>query len=664
MQKGKKLTALTTCYVIKSGSPLIRPLKFHLRNHMDRHIRFFFLSVLLFLFSSGHAAHLIPADSSYVLKKNGQSPKEIERYDALCLKAEQATDADSIMKYSNEAIEMAEELGVSPSRPLLLKGNGLHLSGKLTLAVECFTAAAQLYRQENNAIGVATAYTYMSEAYISQQNHNNAKLYLRRAIDIFKEENDSTRLASALHNLGFEYYRTQQYDSALILFANSAAVYHKLHYETGIAYCIGNSGLVYSKLNKLDKAEKRLLKAIGMLEKHDDARAVADFTIEYAHVQQRKGKITDAIQSAHKSLSIASRNNITELKRDAAYRLSKIYEQIYRYDSAFHYLLVYYTYSDSIRNIESIQKTADLRTEFEVAQKQAEVDILEKNKSMQRIIIVSLGVIILLAAGFIVMIYISLKRNRRLTGILEERRKQLEKQSSELRELNHIKDRFFSIISHDLRAPIASISGISFMIKESVESDNRALLNQVTDYIDQSVISLTGLLENMLNWALSQQGKFPYKVEEVELESIIGEVVKTFVSVTLSKNQNIRLNLEPGLVIQADKNSMMTIIRNLLSNALKFTDREGRITITTRTIDNGFAEIRVDDTGIGIPEEKMADLFKLKDDKSSRGTDNEKGIGLGLNLVQEFVTLNKGTIQAKSKVGEGSSFILRFPMKV
>ncbi len=628
---------------------------------MDRTDKIIFLFLFLSLFRFGYGENISLKDSLLYPDIIKQYPEEFKKYSAYYSKAEQATDADSIIRYSDEAITIAKKIAINPARALILKGNGYHLSGKLTLAVECFTQAATLYQKNNNIIGVATAYTYLSEAYISQQNHDNAKLYLNKAIEIFNKENDSVRLASALHNLGFEYYRVQQYDSALILYDAASKVYRNLDYEAENAYCIGNSGLVYSKMNKLTQAEDNLLQAIDILKKYDDVRAVADFIIEYAYVLQRKGKIQSALQNANKGFNLASDNNITELKRNAAFRLSKIYEQMQRYDSAFRYQLIYYTYSDSIRNLESIQKTADLRTEFEVAQKQAEVDILKKNKTMQRIVIGAMGVIVLLAAGFIIIIYLNLKRNRKLTVVLEERKRLLEKQSSELRELNRIKDRFFSIISHDLRSPLASLGGISFLIKESLEQNNKSLLNQATDYIDQTVISLTGLLENLLNWAMSQQGKLPFKKGSVELESIIKEVVKTFASVTLTKNQQIDLQLEPGLTIQADKNSMMTILRNLVSNALKFSNTGGTITISTVTKEKKVAEIRIADNGIGIPKEKMKDLFKLKQDKSSRGTENEKGIGLGLSLVQEFVKLNKGTIQVSSKVGEGTTFILQFP---
>lgn len=630
---------------------------------MDRAKRFILLLLLLSFFTYSYGESLFQRDSVLYSDVLRQNPVEFKKYCTYYLKAEQATDADSIIIYSESAIEIANTIGINPARALILKGNGLHLSGRLTQAVKCFTKAAILYKEADNLIGVATAYTYLSEAYISQQNHNNVKIYLNKAIDIFKRKNDSLRLASAFHNMGFEYYRVHQYDSALILFSRAGEIYRKLHSETENAYCIGNAGLVYSSMDNLVQAQRNLLRAIKILEQDSDTYAVADFTREYAHVLQRKGDNTRALRYAYKSYGIASENNITELKRDAAFQLSKIYEQMQRYDSAFHYQLIYYTLSDSIRNFESIQKIADLRTEFEVAQKQTEVDILKKNKTIQGFTIGGLGIIIVLGAVFIVLIYISLKRNRKLTLILEKRRKQQEKQSTELRELNRIKDRFFSIISHDLRSPLASLGGVSYLIKESLETKNRALLDQATDYIDQTVISLTNLLENLLNWALSQQGKFPFKEEPVELESLINEVVKTFASVTLTKKQHIELHLEHGLIIPADKNSLMTIFRNLLSNALKFSNSGTTITITAAIIKNSIAEIRIADKGVGIPKEKMKDLFILKENKSSRGTDNEKGIGLGLTLVQEFVKQNDGTIQVESHPGKGTTFTLQFSLQ-
>lgn len=583
------------------------------------------------------------------------------KYEFVCDVAQHATNADTIIYYSSLALSLAESSGFDFARPLVLKGKGYLKKGNSVLALECFTKAADYYSSPQNNSGLATVYLYIAMTYFIQENYDNFKIYIKRAINLYELEEDSIRLASAMHNLGQGYYEIHQYDSALLLYDQTKVIYQNLNDKRGEAYCIGNSGLVYSKLDQLDRAAVNLLKAIKILENYGDEWAIGDFTKEYAFVLQREGKTKEAIEYSHISLGLAYKNNITELKRDASYRLAKIYEQNKQYDSALYYQIKYYTFSESIRNLETVQKTADLRTEFEVQRKQAEVDFLEKNRILQRTIIAGLILIVVLAIGLILLIFLSLRRNKRLTKALEERKVQLEIQSKELQELNHIKDRFFSIISHDLRSPIASLGGISYLIKESQETDNRAILNQATEYIDQSVVTLTGLLENLLNWALSQQGKFPFKEERIDLKELIEEVVRIFASVALSKNQSIDLDLTAGLVVSADKNTMMTVIRNLLSNATKFTDKGGIIQISSHK-NNGNAEIIVSDEGIGIPEDKLENIFKLKEDKSSRGTDNEKGLGLGLSLVHEFVTTNKGAIRVESKVGVGTSFYVTFPL--
>jgi two-component system NtrC family sensor kinase len=259
------------------------------------------------------------------------------------------------------------------------------------------------------------------------------------------------------------------------------------------------------------------------------------------------------------------------------------------------------------------------------------------------------------------MYYYNLKRLRKLTIDLEERRLLLEKQSTELTELNRIKDKFFSVISHDLRGPISSIGGISFMIKESLENNTPALLNEITDYIDQTVFSLTNLLENLLNWARNQQGRIPFVAENIDTKTTITEVVKLFSTVTLLKNIRIDLKLKPKLVISGDRNSMMMIVRNLLSNALKFTNPGGVVGITTTLTEDNKVEIVVSDNGVGIPEDKIPWLFEFRENKSTYGTEKEKGVGLGLNLVYEFVKMNGGTIEVNSSVGKGTRFILQFP---
>jgi two-component system NtrC family sensor kinase len=584
-------------------------------------------------------------DSLLYLLNHNPVKEDRNRYELLCKIASGSADAGIIIKYSEQAITLAEKLKISPAQPTVFKGIGYINSGKLASALECFMNAANLYKEEHNDEGLATVYLYISEAYNLQENHDNEKYYLKNAIEIFRREKDSINLASALHNLGYTDYSMGQYDTALTLFSKTSEIYQKLGYVTQYAYCVGNSGLVYSRQLQYEKAEEYLLRAIDILTKQGDEYAVTQYMIEYAGILQHKGKIKKALSCATKSFQYAAKNNIIEFTRDAAFRLAQLYQVSGRFDSAYHFQSMYISANDSIKSFKNIQKMADLRTEFEVAKKQAEVDVLQKNRVIQRIVIGGLILILLLAIGLVMLYYYNMKRSQKLTTALDERRMLLEKQSTELKELNRIKDKFFSVISHDLRGPISSIAGISYMINESVENDNPALLHEITDYIDQTVFSLTGLLENLLNWAQNQQGKFPYQEENIDTKATILEVIKLFSTIALLKNIRIEMKIKPKLFILGDRNSMMMILRNLISNALKFTQKDGTVRITTAITSDKRAEIVVSDNGIGIPAEKK-----------------EKGIGLGLTLIYEFVKMNKGTIEVNSTVGKGTRFKLQFPL--
>jgi serine phosphatase RsbU (regulator of sigma subunit) len=348
-------------------------------------------------------------------------------------------DADTIFKYSDLAIRLSDKLDINPARFIVWKGTGYMNSGELAMALECYLKAAAYYKDYNNNIGLATVYMYMSETYNQQENHANAKRYLNNAIEIFRNEKDSIGMASSLHNLGYLNYSMGQYDTALVILVKTNQIYSKLKiFNEDYGRCLGNTGLVYSKLSEFEKAEDYLLRAIEFLNNLGDDYGATQFMIGYAGILQHKGEITKAISFATMSFDKAAKNKILEFERDAAYRLAKIYQASGKYDSAYHYQSLFISANDSIKSYKNIQKMADLRTEFEVSKKQAEVNVLEKNKLIQLIVILSLALILLLAMGLIILYYYNLKQSRKFSATLDERRMLLEKQSTELKERNDI----------------------------------------------------------------------------------------------------------------------------------------------------------------------------------------------------------------------------------
>jgi len=392
-----------------------------------------------------------------------------------------------------------------------------------------------------------------------------------------------------------------------------------------------------------------------------DQYPIAVFNIYMADIYKDKGDLNRALEYALQSYTIALAEGLKEQVRDASLKLSELYEITLDFDNAFLYQKKYTAYRDSINNEATIRQMADIRTQYEVAQKQAEVDLLTHKQIVYRITSAALIVLLLLIT---ILAWVLLKRNKekRITNtLLTSQKHHLEIQHHELEVLNATKDRFFSIISHDLRGPVNAFKGLSTLIKYSIQDKKYDQLPEITDRIDASSIHLSFLLDNLLDWAVNQQGEFPYKPENVSLRLLIKNVTNAFLNMAQSKEINLAIDCKEDVEVWADKNSMLTILRNLVNNAIKFTKRGGEITISSSTSGN-FVELKVKDTGVGIPKEKLETLFVFNDKKSTYGTESEKGLGLGLRLAHEFTKLNKGTIKAESEEGVSTTFIIKIPM--
>ncbi len=375
-------------------------------------------------------------DSLIYLLDNNLVKDDSARYVILRKIIRRTSDMERKMQYCEQAIKLAEKLDNKLPDAYILKGECYMDSGDLPSALEWFIKAANDYEEHGDIKGLAKAYSYIAEAYNKQGNTDIEKKYLRKAFEIYEQESDSVNLVNILTNLGYANYKVGQYDSALIFFSGTADIYKKLNLQFEYAYNIGNTGLTYSRLAEYDKAEENLLQAMEILTKLGEQRAVTEYTIEIANILQSKGEIKKAIAVATSAFKSAVKNDFKDYERDAAQTLARMYQYSGRYDSAFHYLTLYINAHESIDNDAAVKKMADLRTEFEVSKKQTEVEILEKNKVIQRIVIFGMAVILLMAIVIILLYYLNLERTKKLMTVLDERRILLEKQSSELKDKN------------------------------------------------------------------------------------------------------------------------------------------------------------------------------------------------------------------------------------
>lgn len=232
-----------------------------------------------------------------------------------------------------------------------------------------------------------------------------------------------------------------------------------------------------------------------------------------------------------------------------------------------------------------------------------------------------------------------------------------------LREINAQKDKFFSIIAHDLRSPFTAIVGFSELLAKRVEKKDLDGIEEYVELILKSSKKTLDLLMNLLEWARSQTGKISFNPEYLDLQQILNETLFVMDNIACRKAIIITKNLPANMPVFADRHMLGTILRNLVSNAIKFTPEGGSITIKAlRTENHTF--LSVSDTGTGIPANRTANLFRIDTNTSTLGTADEEGTGLGLILCKEFIDKHGGTIQVESQPGEGSKFTISLPLRL
>lgn len=267
-----------------------------------------------------------------------------------------------------------------------------------------------------------------------------------------------------------------------------------------------------------------------------------------------------------------------------------------------------------------------------------------------------MGTLVILITSSI--IYSRFRQLKKQQLLLEE---SVAKKTSELKELNASKDKFFSIIAHDLKNPFNTIIGFSEMLKDVIENNEPELIYKYASMINTSSVQTFRLLENLLEWANSQRGKIPFEPVKINVKNLVQEEFS--LQEDMAKGKNIRLicHVPPDIMIMADHNMLKTVLRNLITNAIKFTHKNGKVEIRSDVRKN-YIELSVTDNGVGMKPESISKLFKIDANLTSLGTENEKGTGLGLFLCKEFVEKHRGKIWAESKEGEGSTFKFIIPV--
>ena len=341
----------------------------------------------------------------------------------------QLNDIEASLRFAEELIELSslQNNNTFLYSGYLRKGSAHILLGNVEKALESFIQSAEAAVLADYLEGQGTANMSIADVYVVMGNVENAEAYYNKAIAILRTSSDSIALASALLNTGDAYFNFENFDKAQELFEESRVIYEKLDYQVGKAYNMGNSGMVFAEQGKDVLAESNINDAITILEELEDYYPISVYLTYMSDIYVRKKDFTRALNYADRSLELATRYGLKEQISEANLKLAELYEEKDDQATSYTYYKAHITYRDSVINIRNVQQAADLRTNFEVSQKQIEVDLAEQREKNQRNIAIGTGVVLLLIGILAIGLF---RRNtfiRRTKQIIEEERDRSDK---------------------------------------------------------------------------------------------------------------------------------------------------------------------------------------------------------------------------------------------
>lgn len=576
--------------------------------------------------------------------------------------------------------------------------------GHYDKALEYYLDAYSIYEKADYLPGLGPVLNNIGLVYQDQGNYEEAEAYHLRSLAIKESLEDRKGIAFSYNGLGLVRQEMGDLDQALAYFNQALAIRETLLDSRELAVTIDNIGYLLLLKGDIRPALDHFSRAMRIYSAIDDDGGLARIHSHFGKAYFATGRTMDAVSRFRTSLEYAQTVGLPALISENLLDLSVAMAEANDFRSAYNYQSRYLALRDSIYDEEAQRRLIEMQFMYNREQKEREIELLKRNNEMIQVSLDQqnrlkkyLLFVIALVVGLMGLLYNRYRYIIRANKLLREQKEEIFSTNQKLQELNrhlrdqkkevedlnmklnaaneklsvseqHLiatnvtKDKFFSIISHDLRNPFASIVSFSRILKRDINNLSKAELNELVEELDMSVLKINNLLENLLQWSRTQSGKIKYLPESISLSEVVMENVTLFSATAREKEVSISNHIGKDLSVWADRNMIDTVIRNLLSNALKYTHPGGSVRLDAEK-SGQMVSVSISDTGVGIGKKEQSKVFRGEALHSTYGTRDEKGSGLGLLLCKEFVERLGGQIGFDSEPGRGSRFTFTIPHK-
>ncbi len=592
---------------------------------------------------------------------------------------------------------------------------------KYSEAIEIYENALIIAKEVNDKLLQAFIYNNLGLIQLKISNYPEALKFNFKAIELLEHIGKENMTYSSLNNISYIYLKNKNYSEAIKSIQKSLQISSKLNDIQNILVAELQLGNAYSLTNKKDSSLHYYSKALDRAEKIGNTKYIGMAHRQIGLIYDQKSNFKEALLHYNKSYENCKVQNFINgeatalvsmalchtklnnnkkalnlalqahtLIKDSEHKSSKksvyntlaqTYKANDKLDSAYKYLSLHNQIERSIYTDKKARELSKLETQFDTKNKIKENQLLKTKTQVQELRISSQRdtlnymIVFSILIGLLLFFAIWQYRKQKLLSIaLVSRNKKINHQKQELdlliselkdtviqlKEVNATKDKFFSIIAHDLLNPFHVLLGFSNILNLQFDEMNDQEKKLMISDLSETANSTFTLLDNLLEWSRSQKGLIEIKPTEFFIINLIDSVVGTYKINARTKDIKIHVESNPNLSIIVDEPTLNICLCNLLNNAIKFTPESGTITISAQQ-NNNTLRLKISDSGIGMNKETLKKLFKIEESFSTRGTNKEKGSGLGLILVKELVEKNQGRIFVESELGKGSHFMIDLP---
>jgi signal transduction histidine kinase len=574
------------------------------------------------------------------------------------------TNLNYLRMYGGEALKLSMQLKYATGQAIAYKNLGLgYLAANANpIALDYFSKSLNILAALHDKNNSARVLNNIGYYYGIIKDHRQELNYLLLAYEEVKDSRNDEIKIVILGNIGNAYEADNQLDKAREYYDGAFKLSQQSKSGTGIIAAYTNLASISLKQKLFNQAMDYCNKVLAIKNRSDNFSPR-----DLASIYAIQGKTYYNLKQYDKARQLLTQSTALATNLGNAENLSQNYYNLYLLDSikgdyrsALKNYSQYTRLDDSLINVNKNQLLALYQIKFDSQKRIAENQRLriEEEKSEAIIsqqhtnqIVLIIGLIIILVGA--VYLY-------RVNNQVKDKSKIINEQNLILENNNLVKDKLFSVISHDLRSPITQVVGL-LNLWEAGEM-NHEEMSVLTPAVKSSIMQTLELLDNLLIWSKNQLQGFNFNPLVFDLRELADENVQGLQSLIQKKEIVIENAIEPGTLVYADMEMIKIVLRNLISNAIKFTPDQGVIRINS-TVNDGQTVICVEDNGIGIKEKDQSKIFSFTS-HTTLGTANEKGTGIGLKICRDFIELNKGRIWMESKENSGSKFFVSLPLNI